>query len=195
MRKLSQFAFALCWALPALAAEVEHEGGSSPGLFSGNIGNAIWTLVIFVLLLWVLGKYAWGPILSGLQSREDYIRDSLEQARQQREAAEQRLADYEAKLAAARAETEELLAEARRDAEALRLREEERAKAEADKLLERARREIAIAQETAVKDLYAHATELSTQVASNILEREINPQDHERLIADSISAIGRIEEN
>lgn len=195
MRKLSHIAFALCWALPALAAKVEEEGGSSPGLFSGNIGNAIWTLVIFVLLLWVLGKYAWGPILAGLQGREDYIRDSLEQARQQRVAAEQRLADYEAKLAAARAETEELLAEARRDAEALRQREEERAKAEADKLLERARREIAIAQETAVKDLYERATELSTQVASNILEREINPQDHERLIADSISAIGRIEEN
>lgn len=194
MRKLSQIALALALALPALAADVEAEGGS-PSLFSGDIGNALWTLAIFLLVLWVLGKYAWGPILTGLQGREEYIKGSLDQARLQREAAEQRLAEYEAKLAAARTETEELLAEARRDAAALREREIKKAESDAAQMLERAKREIAIAKDTAVKDLYTHATALSTKIAGNILEREINPQDHERLIADSIAAIERAEQH
>lgn len=194
MRKLSWTVFALMVALPALASEVEGEGGS-PNLFSGDIGNAIWTLVIFLLVLWVLGKYAWGPVLRGLQGREEYIKDTLEQARLQRVEAELRLTEYEARLAKARTETEELLDEARRDADALRLREEQRVREEADKMLDRARREIEIAKDTAVKDLYGRATELSTAVAQRILEREIHAKDHERLIADAIEGIGRMGHN
>lgn len=194
MPKLSLTVFALLVALPAVASEVESEGGS-PNLFSGDIGNAFWTLVVFLVVLWVLGKYAWGPILQGLQGREEYIKDSLEQARLQREQAELRLKEYELRLAKARIETEEMLDEARRDADVLRQREEERTKAEAEKMLERARREIEIAKETAVKDLYTRAGALSTGVASRILDREIQAKDHERLIADAIAGIERMHQN
>ncbi|MCB1056171.1 MAG: F0F1 ATP synthase subunit B [Acidobacteria bacterium] len=194
MRKLSWTVLALMFALPAVAAEVEHEGGS-PSLFSGDVGNAIWTLLIFLLVVLVLGKYAWGPVLRGLQGREEFIKDSLEQARLQREEAELRLKEYENRIAKARLETEEMLDEARRDAEALRQREEQRARDEAEKLLERAHREIDIAKETAVKDLYARATELSTSVAQSILEREIQAKDHERLISDAIAGIEHMERN
>ncbi|HEX5720110.1 MAG TPA: hypothetical protein VF179_28395, partial [Thermoanaerobaculia bacterium] len=58
----------LAFAVPALAAEAEHGGGES-NIFAGDVGNAIWTLVIFLLVLFVLGKYAWGPILGALQGR------------------------------------------------------------------------------------------------------------------------------
>ena len=103
--------------------------------------------------------------------------------------------EYENRIAKARLETEEMLDEARRDAEALRQREEQRARDEAEKLLERAHREIDIAKETAVKDLYARATELSTSVAQSILEREIQAKDHERLISDAIAGIEHMERN
>ncbi len=178
---------------PALAApQAEVPDGAEaagPNPFAGDFGNALWTVIIFLLLLWVLGKYAWGPILSGLQSREQFIRESLEQAKEHRDAAEARLKEYEEKLAGARVEVDEIMAEARRDASALREREEARAREEAEKMLERARREIRIATETAVQELYRKATRLTAAAASRILEREISAQDHDRLISDAIASV------
>lgn len=163
-----------------------HGAEGSGGVFSGNIGNALWTVLIFLALLLVLGRYAWGPLLQGLQGREQFIRDSLEQARDERDEAHALLAQYEAKLAEARGEVEAILDEARRDAGVVRQREEERAKDEAEKIIARARREIDIATETAVKDLYAKASRLSVVVAEKILQRELKPEDHARLIDDAV---------
>jgi F-type H+-transporting ATPase subunit b len=171
------------------APEAGHGAGTAGGPFSGDLGNALWTLVVFALLLVVLGKYAWTPILGGLKSREQFIRDSLEEAKRNRDQSEARLKEYEGKLAQARDEVEALLAEARRDAAALRQREEARAREEAEKTLERARREIQIATETAVQELYRQATDLSVEAASRILKREVSAADHERLIADTIAAL------
>ena len=121
-------------AVPLWAAPVEEAPGASGGAnpFAGDFGSALWTVLVFLLLLFVLGKFAWGPILAGLQGREQYIRDSLEEARQNRLQSEARLAEYETRLAGARDEAEAMIAEARRDAAALRQREETRAKEEAD---------------------------------------------------------------
>lgn len=164
----------------------EHGAEGSGGVFSGNIGNALWTVLIFLALLFVLGRYAWGPLLQGLQGREQFIRDSLEQARTERDEAHALLAQYESKLAEARGEVEAILDEARRDAGVVRQREEERAKDEAEKIIARARREIDIATETAVKDLYAKSSRLSVVVAEKILRRELKPEDHARLIDDAV---------
>ncbi len=180
--------------LVALATEVTGEGAETAwSPFQGDVGNAIWTLVVFVLVLWVLGKYAWTPILQGLQGREKFIRDSLEKARTDRDAAEARLAEYEARLAAAREEVEAMLDEARRDAAALRDREEQSARDEAKAIVDRAKREIELAQRTAVAELYDRAAQLATAAAGKILEREIHPEDHQRLIAESIEAVKRLE--
>jgi F-type H+-transporting ATPase subunit b len=169
-------------------AEAAHGGGEG-GLFAGDVGNAVWTVLIFVLVLVVLGKFAWTPILQGLQARETFIRDALAEAKQQRDDAEARMREYEAKLAAAREEVDAIMDEARRDADVLRQREEARAKEEADKIVARARREIEIASETAVKDLYARATRLATSAAAAVLGREIRAEDHERLVSESIAAL------
>src|SRR5215213_8933030 len=100
--------FTLALAVPGLAAalaqETAAEGHGEPSLFSGNVGNAIWTLVIFGLVVLVLGKFAWGPILGTLQARETFIRESLETAKRDRDEAEARLREYEARLAQARGE-------------------------------------------------------------------------------------------
>lgn len=181
-----QLATALAlFAAPILASE---EGGQG-GPFEGNIGNALWTLIIFGLVILVLGKFAWKPILGGLQQREDFIRTSLTQAKADREAAEARLKEYSDKLVTARAEATAIVEESRRDAEALKRRFQEETQAEANRTIERARREIKIAQETAVKELYVLTARLTTDVAGKILEREINPADHDRLIRDSIQAL------
>ncbi len=177
---------ALLLPLPAFAAEAEAEAG----VFAGDVGNAIWTLVIFGLVVAVLGKFAWGPILKGLQSREDFIHKSLADAKADREAAEARLKEYSDKLTTARAEATAIVEEARRDAEVVKRKLEEDARIEGVKLIERAKREIALAKDTAIKELYTTAATLATSAASQIVRKELNPKDHERLIQDSIKALG-----
>lgn len=167
-------------------AEGDH---GEPSLFAGDIGNAVWTLVIFVLVVLVLGKFAWGPILSGLQAREAYIHDSLAKAKADREAAEARLAEYEQRLDAARAEATSIVEEGRRDAEVVKARLEAAGREEAEKMTARAKREIEIATQTALHEIYEKTGLLATSVASKIIEKQLDPTDHERLVADAISRI------
>jgi F-type H+-transporting ATPase subunit b len=175
-------------ALPAWAEEHgAPEGGLSP--FAGNVGNAIWTLVIFLLVVVVLGKYAWKPILKALQEREIFIHDSLAAAKSDREQAEARLKEYTDKLVGARQEATAIVDEARRDAEVVKRKILAEAHDEQQKELQRAKREITLAKETAVKELYVQAATLSTQLAAKVLRREINPKDHERLFRDSLAAL------
>lgn len=169
--------------------------GSENNLFAGDIGNAVWTLVIFVLAIVVLGKFAWGPLLSGLQKREEFIRRSLEEARDDREAAEARLQEYEEKLSAAHAEAARVIETGKQDGEKLRTDIETKAREEADRMVERARREIELAKTSAIRDLYATSSELATEIASRILQRELDPKDHERLIVDSIEELDRLDKN
>ncbi len=170
-------------------------GGGENNLFAGDIGNAVWTLVIFLLVVFVLGKFAWGPLLAGLQSREQFIRDSLEEAKVQNDKATALAAEYEQKVHEAKTEATAIVEEGRRDAEAVKHQIEEQARAEADKMIKRARREIAIAQQTAVKEIYVTSARLATDLASRILKREVSAADHERLIAESIERIDRMESN
>jgi F-type H+-transporting ATPase subunit b len=168
------------------------EGGGEAAAnnpFAGDLGNAIWTGIIFILVLVVLGKYAWGPILRNLQARESFILESLEKAKHDRDEAEGRLRQYEEKLASARAEASSIVDEGRRDADVVKRRIEEDAHKEADRMIERARREIQIATDTATKELYSLSARLATDMATRIVGKELGPQDHERLIAESIAAI------
>jgi F-type H+-transporting ATPase subunit b len=192
MRKVL-FSLVLLLAVHATAA-IAAEGGES-NLFAGDIGNAVWTLVIFLLVILVLGKFAWGPLLGGLQQREEFIRRSLQEAKADREAAESRLQEYEEKLTSAGAEASQIVEQGKSEGEKLRAGIEERARDEADKMVDRARREIELAKQTAIRDLYATSSELATEIASRIVQRELNPQDHEKLISDSIKELGDLDQN
>jgi len=172
---------------------VGSEGGEGPSLFTGDLGNVFWSLVTFFAVLVVLGKFAWKPILGALQKREDFIRESLAQAKRDRDEAEKRLKEYSEKIVAARSEATAIVEEGRRDGDVLRQKLEEDGKAEAKAILERAKREIAIATDTAVKELYTLSGKLATEVAGRILRKELNPREHERLITESINELQEVE--
>lgn len=176
--------------LTAPASFAAAAAGGENNLFAGDLGNAVWTLVIFLLAVFVLGKFAWGPLLSTLQDRENFIRESLESAKKDREEAEARLAEYTAKLEEARAEATAIVDEGRRDAEVVKNKIEEDARGEAGKMLERAKREIEVAKSTAIRELYETSASLATEVAARVIKREVSAADHERLIKDAISQIG-----
>jgi F-type H+-transporting ATPase subunit b len=174
-------------AASALGAEAEHGSANNP--FAGDIGNAIWTVTIFLLVVVLLGKFAWKPILGALQKREQFILDSLAQAKTDREEAARQMREYSEKLNQARAEASAIVEEGRRDAEALRHRIEDQAKNEAQAMLERAKREIGIARDTAVKELYTLSARLATDMASRIIRKELDGKEHERLISESINEL------
>jgi F-type H+-transporting ATPase subunit b len=183
------------WAQAAHGAAQGSDTGGQSNLFAGDVGNAVWTLVIFLLVLFVLGKYAWGPILTALQGREQFIRDSLEKAKHEREAAEALLRDYEERLANSRAEATAIVEEGRRDAEAVRHRILAEAKEEGERTIERAKREIQLATDTATKELYTLSARLATEMAGRILGRELGPQDHERLVGEAIDQLDSLPGN
>ena len=184
-RALAVAMFALA-ALPALAAG---GGDGESNIFAGDIGNVFWTLVTFGLVLFVLGKFVWGPLTDMIQKREDFIRESLDQAKSDRESAEARLAELEKRLNDARAEATAIVDEGRRDAEVVRQKIEADAKAEAEKMVERAKREIGIARETAVKELYELSGNLAAEIAGRIVGRELQAKDHENLISEALDEL------
>lgn len=190
-RMLMSLGAVLMAAGPVLAAE-GHEGAVNP--FAGDLGNAIWTLVIFGIVLLVLGKFLWKPILHGLQSREEFIAKSLRDADDANKKAEQVLGQYQAQLDKARADASAIVDEGRRDAEVVKRSIQDEARKEAEAMIARAKREIGVARDTALRELYDVGAKLATDVAGKIISRELKPADHERLIQESIAELARASE-
>ena len=185
MRKLLTVALIALAAAPLYAADE----GAPLSPFAGNIGNAIWTLVIFVIVVLVLGKFAWGPMLSLLQQREQFIHKSLSDAKRDRDEAEARLRDYAAKLQSAQAEAVAIIADARKDAERLREELRQRARSEADTMLKNAERQIELQTSRALQQIRQEAVDLSVAIASKLLQRNITKEDNERLITEALKQI------
>jgi F-type H+-transporting ATPase subunit b len=185
MKKLLIVAFLTLTALPIRAAE------EAPALspFAGDLGNAIWTLAIFVIVVVVLGKFAWGPVLGLLQQREEFIHRSLSEAKRERDEADARLKEYAAKLQTAHAEAAALLEEARRDAERLREEIRQKARTEADRTIANAQRQIELETSRALEQVRHEAVDLSVMIASKILQRNVSKADNERLIDDAIKQV------
>jgi F-type H+-transporting ATPase subunit b len=178
--------FIVLAALPAYAAQ-EAEGGLSP--FAGNVGNAVWTLTIFVIVVAVLGKFAWGPILKLLQDREEFIHKAVADAKRDREEAEARLKEYTEKLQAARGEAAAMLQDARRDAERLREEMKQRAKSEAETIVANAGRQIQLETGRALQQIRHEAADLSVMIASKLIQRNLSKEDNEKLIEDALTQV------
>ena len=149
-------------------------------------GLMIWTIISFVILLVVLKKFAWTPILAALDEREKGIKDNIEAAKLAREDADRALADYRKQLAEAQVEAQAVVSKARQDAE--RIREEliEKSKADAQGLVERARKQIELESEAAIKAIRAEIAELAVVAAEKVITRSLTPEDHKRLAAEGM---------
>ncbi len=180
---LVAMASVLLFASSALATNQEQR---SDPLFVGDIADFVWTLLIFILTLLVLRKFAWRPLLDILQRRENLIRDSMETAVRNQEAAAAQLQEYERKLSQARQEASALVEEGRRDAEVVRRRVDEEARRNAEALIDRAQREIRMARDSALRDLYDQSAHLATDLAGQILQRQLSEEDQRQLIEEAL---------
>ena len=145
-------------------------------------GLLIWTIITFVILLVVLRKVAWGPILTTLEQREQTIRNALEEAQRARQEGEQLLVQHQQMLADANREVLRLLEQGREEAERLRVSMTEQAREEAQRLTDAARREIVRERQLAMQELKNTAADLALAAAGRLLHTAMTSEDHRRLV-------------
>lgn len=150
-----------------------------------------WEVVSFGILLWVLYKYAFPPLLETLETRERKIRESLEQAERLRVEAERRMQEYEAKLTLASRDAEAVLIQAKERAQRLLDENEQRLTAEAERVKADAAREIDQERRKAVQEIRNQATDLALLVAEKIVERSLTDADHRRLADEALAAVAK----
>jgi F-type H+-transporting ATPase subunit b len=146
----------------------------------------LWTLVVFVLLLYVLRRLAWKPMLQGLHRRESTIREALTEAQRAREESQQLQAKLKAEMDQAQGRVREVLDEARRRAQETTDEMVARARAEIQTERDRLRREIELARDQALQQLWGHAAQLATLVSAKVIRRQLSAEDHRRLVDEAI---------
>ena len=157
--------------------------GGDGGLFDINAGLSTWTLIVFALLVFVLGKYAWGPILEAVDAREKGIQSALDEAASRNEEAASLLAEHKEQLADARRQANDLIAEGKAAGEHVRKEIEEKARAEAQAIVERARAEIERERDAALETLRKESVELALGAASRLMQEKMD-QDKDRALVE-----------
>lgn len=155
-----------------------------PGLF-------IWTILTFLVLVGLLKKFAWGPLLAQMAAREKVIASAVENAEKARLELEKVQQTTAAMLADARREAGELVARTRADAERLREDLRTKATAEAQQITRNAEQQIQREAARASEQIRREAVELSMAIASKVIHRNLTPADNEQLVADTIRQLDR----
>ena len=153
-----------------------------PGLF-------IWTILTFLVLVALLARFAWGPLLEALERRRAAIAQALDEAQRARQELERLQRESAQMMAAARAEAESMVSRSRSDAEALREDLKQKARAEAASLVRNAERQIQLETARSVQQIRQEAVDLSVAIASRILRRQVSREDNEALIEETLQQV------
>jgi len=153
-----------------------------PGLF-------IWTILTFLVLLGLLAKFAWRPLLQALESRQESIRKSLDDARQAKQDLERLHQESAQIMRQARVEADGIITRSRADAERLREEMKQKARAEADTIVKSAERQIQLETTRALQQIRTEAVDLSVMIASKIIQRNLSKEDNERLIDEALRQV------
>ena len=153
-----------------------------PGLF-------IWTILTFLVLVTLLAKFAWRPLLQALDSRQELIRKSLDDAQQARQEMERLQHESAQIIRQARVDAEAVVAQSRSDAAALREEMRQKAKAEANGIVRNAERQIQLETQRALQQIRHEAVDLSVMIASKILRRNLTREDNEKLIEEALKQV------
>jgi F-type H+-transporting ATPase subunit b len=153
-----------------------------PGLF-------IWTILTFLVLVGLLAKFAWRPLLQALDARQQTIARSLEEAQRARQELERIQRESVQMMAQARVEAEGVIARSRSDAESLREELKQKARAEAASIVTNAERQIQMETARALQQIRHEAVDLSVAIASKILKRQVSKEDNQALIEETLRQV------
>jgi F-type H+-transporting ATPase subunit b len=161
----------------------------TPALLDPKAGLFIWTLVVFGIVLFILRKYAWGPIINALNTREQTITESIKRAEKALDEARQISSDNEKARREADLEAQRILREARDAAEALRTDEVEKTRAEIQQLQQQVQAEIEREKQAALSTLRAEVADLAIQAAEKILNENLDPGRNRKLVESFIEGL------
>jgi F-type H+-transporting ATPase subunit b len=168
-------------------AVIAQEGGTS--LVNVNPGLIFWTVVTFVILLFILKKVAWKPILSALDQREKLIKESIEKAERAKEEAQKVLDENQANLSKAEEESKKIIDQSRIYAEKLKDQMIQESRQQAQKIISDAAEEIERKKEAAFNELKAQIADIAVQAAEKILKENINKETNKKMVNNYINEI------
>ena len=157
-----------------------------PGLF-------VWTILTFLLLLTVLTKFAWNPLLKMLKDREELIRSSLEDAEKAQADLAKLNAEGEKIINKARAEAQEILSQCKSSAATLKEEILKDAKEKAKVIADNAEKQILVEKEKAIEEIKSEVVNLSLSVAEKLIKKNISAEDNKALIDESLSQVKKYE--
>ncbi len=163
------------------------------GLLKVDPGLLLWTVITFVVLLLLLWKTAWKPIVEALDARAEKIRGDIDQADKSRQEAEKVLAEHKELMANAKDESAKIIAQGTVEAEKVKNDIIEKAQSEAKDLAERVKKEIAMAKDSALAELKTEVVTISTEIASKIIDKALKPEDQNALVAEALNKIGTVQ--
>ncbi len=179
-------------AVPEAAAGEKAEGSHGASVpMNADADLALWSFIVFGLFLVVLGKFAWKPMIEGLDKREAGIRQAISDAEDNRRKSEALLAEYEQKLKSAEQTVQQMILEARRDAERTSQDLVAKAQKEVDTLRVRAKEEIRQAKDTALAEVFSSVNAQVVLATEHVLGRALQDGDQDRLVGEALAQIGR----
>ena len=152
---------------------------------------ALWSAIVFVLFLIVLKKFAWLPMIEGLDKREEGIRKAISDAEEGRRKSHAMLAEYEQKLKAAEQTVAAMVAEAKRDAERTSQDLITNAQREVDAIKTRAKDDILQAKDTALAEVFTRMNAQVVRATEHVLGRALDDADQDRLVGEALAGVGR----
>jgi F-type H+-transporting ATPase subunit b len=174
----------------AEAGHEKHAGqGEKTNPMKGEPTLAIWTLVVFLGLMTLLGKFAWKPLVQALHNREEHLEHCLLQSEKARNDAERLLADHRRLMAETDDKVRSILHQAQRDAQTSAADILRQAQAEADASRDRAQRDIATARDQALADIWGQTAEVAVSVAGRVLGKNLGDDDRRRLLDQAIAEL------
>ncbi len=179
-----EFASDIATLLPMAA---EEEGGSF--LVSPGLGLMIWTLVLFLITMWVLKRFAFPRIGEALEKRANAIRENIEASEKQREEADKLLEEYRHRLTEAREQADDIAARARKAAEAAVAEATSEGKAKREELVAAARKDIETETRRSLEQIRKEVADLTVLATEKVTRKSLDDDDHRRLIDDALSEV------
>lgn len=179
----------LAAASVGFASAADAPDAHKPSPFEGTLDLAIWTWVVFLLLFFVLRKYAWKPMLEGLQQREANIHQAMDEARKAREEAENLRVHLKHEMDQVNDKIRTLLEEAHRDGESTKAQKVAEAEAEIRTERERTLRDIQTARDQALQDLWSRTADLAAMVSTKAIRRQLTADDHRLLVDEALTEL------
>jgi F-type H+-transporting ATPase subunit b len=162
-------------------------GGSF--LISPNVGLMVWTLILFVLSMFILYKMAFPRISEALDRRQRAIEESIDHAEQMRRQADELLEEYRERLGEARHQAEDIVARARRAAETHERNAQEQARADRERMMEQTRRDIESETRRAIQEIRQEVADLTVLATEKVTRRTLTDDDQRRLVEDALSEL------